>query len=289
MKKVKLGNTGMDVSALIFGGMIVKDETTEDAARFVSQAIEQGVNYFDVAPAYGNAEVMLAPALAPYRKDVYLACKSVCRGADIEKELDNSLKIFNTDYFDVYQLHALSSTGCVEGAFAKDGAMEVLLRAQKAGKIRHIGITGHCEESTIQALAYFDFATLMFPVNWSLYLETGYGRRVMDICRYKNVGLIAMKTFAHRLWESPKERERFPKSWCKPIFDNDALANAAYRQALSLGADVLVPPGNFESYTAALNIMNENTNTTFTDADKQVLQDELEKVRGPLFFDMKFS
>ena len=289
MKKVNLGNTGMDVSALIFGGMIVRDETTSDAARFVSQAIDHGVNYFDVAPVYGNAEVMLAPALAPYRKNVYLACKSVMRsGAEVEKELHNSLKIFNTDYFDVYQLHALTTTGCTEGAFAKDGAMEVLIKAKKAGYIRHIGITGHGEDATIQAMAYYDFATLMFPVNWGAYLETGYGRRVLDICRYKNVGIIAMKTLTHRLWADQEERKRFPKSWCKPIYDNDKLAKAAYRHALSLGADVLVPPGNYESYMYALSIMDDCLEKPFNEEDARVLEDELALLKGgkELIFDI---
>jgi len=289
MKKVKLGNTGMDVSALIFGGMIVKDETPEDSAKYVAHAIEHGVNYFDVAPVYGDAEVKLAPALAPYRKDVYLACKSVFRSKDIEKELDNSLKIFKTDYFDVYQLHALTTSGCVEESFAKDGAMEVLLRAQKAGKIRHIGITGHSEDASIQALAYYDFATLMFPINWSLYLENGYGRRVLDICRYKNVGVIGMKSLTHRMWVDQEERKRFPKSWCKPIFDNDKLSKAAYRQALAMGADVLVPPGNYESYSYALEIMDDCMNVPLSDSDVQVLQNELEHVRGSLFLDMNYA
>jgi len=287
MKKVKLGNTGLDVSVLTFGGMIVKDETTQDAARFVSQAIEHGVNYFDVAPVYGNAEVMLAPALAPYRKDVFLACKSVMRkGADVEKELHNSLKTFNTDYFDIYQLHALTTTGCTEEAFSKDGAMEVILKAQKAGKIRHVSITGHGEDATIQALAYYDFATLMFPINWGAYLKTGYGRRVLDICRYKNVGILAMKTLAHRLWETPEERERFPKSWCKPMHDNDDLAKAAWRQAISLGADVLVPPGNWESYNYARKIMDDCINTPFSNHDMKVLEDELAAVGDKLIFDI---
>jgi len=286
MKRVKLGNTGMDVSALIFGGMIVRDETPEVSARYVSQAIEHGVNYFDVAPVYGDAEVKLAPALAPYRKDVYLACKSVFRCKDIEKELDNSLKIFNTDYFDVYQLHALTTTGCVEESFAKDGAMEVLLRAQKAGKIRHIGITGHSEDASIQALAYYDFATLMFPINWSLYLANGYGRKILDICRYKNIGVIGMKSLTHRMWASDKERERFPKSWCKPIHDNDKLAKAAYKQALQMGADVLVPPGNYESYLHAYEIMNDCVDMPLSDDDMQVMQAELEHIRETLLLDM---
>ena len=289
MKKTNLGNTNMNVSAIIFGGMIVRDETPQDSAHYVSSAIAHGVNYFDVAPAYGDAEEKLAPALAPYRKDVYLACKSVLRGGDIEKELHNSLKIFNTDYFDVYQLHAITTPGCAEEAFAKNGAMEALLRAQKAGYIRHIGITGHNEDATIQALENYDFATLMFPVNWALYLEEGFGRKVLSICKQKNTGVIAMKTLAHRLWVNEDERKRFPKSWCKPIFDNDDLAKAAYRQAISLGADVLVPPGNYESYMYALKIMDDCLNTPFSETDMQVLQAELEKVRGPHFFDMSFS
>ena len=82
MEKRKLGKTGEMLTVIGFGGIIVMDETPEDAATFVAEAVEErGINYFDVAPSYGNAEERLGPALEPYRNGVFLACKTGKRDA----------------------------------------------------------------------------------------------------------------------------------------------------------------------------------------------------------------
>ena len=87
MEKRILGKTGEQLSIIGFGGVVVMDETARDAARYVSRAIERGINYFDVAPYYGNAEQMLGPALKPYRKEVFLACKTEQRTAAQAREV----------------------------------------------------------------------------------------------------------------------------------------------------------------------------------------------------------
>jgi aryl-alcohol dehydrogenase-like predicted oxidoreductase len=76
IEKRSLGRTGEMLSVIGFGGIVVTDASTEDASRRVSDAFNAGINYFDVAPSYGNAETMLGPALEPYRKKVFLACKT---------------------------------------------------------------------------------------------------------------------------------------------------------------------------------------------------------------------
>jgi len=101
-----LGKTGMQASNVIFGGIVVMNATEEESACWIKEAVDQGVNYFDVAPSYGNAEAMLGPALELYRKDVYLACKTTQRkGEEAKRELDRSLELLRTDHFDVFQLH----------------------------------------------------------------------------------------------------------------------------------------------------------------------------------------
>src|SRR6185436_18149465 len=110
MNKRPLGRTGENLSVLGFGGIIVMDETPAQAAVFVSKALDAGVNYFDVAPSYGNAEERLGPALEPHRNKVFLACKSTQRKAEAcRKELEASLKKLRTDHVDLYQLHAMTS------------------------------------------------------------------------------------------------------------------------------------------------------------------------------------
>jgi aryl-alcohol dehydrogenase-like predicted oxidoreductase len=104
------GNSGDKLSIVGFAGIVVKEETSENSDKYVSWAIDQGINYFDVAPGYGNAQNMLGPALEPYRKDVFLACKTNKRDAPTaQAELEESLRLLRTDHFDLYQLHAMTT------------------------------------------------------------------------------------------------------------------------------------------------------------------------------------
>ena len=137
-----MGQTKEKLSIIGFGGMVVKDVTPKEAANFVAEAVDRGVNYFDVAPFYGNAQQRLGPALKPYRQmlpglqDPGTGC---CRGG---KGTQQSLKLLKTDHFDLYQLHALSDMEEVEQAFGPGGAMETILKAKQDGKIRYIGFSG---------------------------------------------------------------------------------------------------------------------------------------------------
>jgi len=286
MKKSILGNTTLEISSVMFGGIINMNESSETAAKYVSYAIEKGVNYFDVAPAasYGDSEKMLGPALVPYRKDINLACKTFCRDAESAKrDLYSSLEVLKTDHFDVYQLHALMGKEDVDAVFAKDGAMNVLIKAKEEGIIRHLGITSHDEDAAVYALAYYDFETVLFPINWALDMGKNFGGRLIDICHYKNIGLLAMKSLAHRKWFDG-EGSRFPKSWCKTIYDNDELGVAAMKYALSKGISAMVPPGNFEQFEFVCNHIDECLENPLTSGDLDFLKRELVHVENHQIF-----
>jgi len=240
----KLGKTGLNVSAVAFAGIVNMDETREDAIRYTAYAVGAGVNYFD-APSYGNAEERLADALAPFRKDIYLACKTQKRdAAGSREELLASLKRLKTDHFDVYQLHAMTTPDDVERAFAKDGAIKTLKWAKSEGLVRHCGFSAHNEDTALQCLERFDFDTVMFPMNWAMGLNTGWGNRIADAVKQRGIGLIAIKTLIERKWRE-EETHTFAKSWCKPIGDNEALSVAAMKYGVEKGAAMLIPPGNF--------------------------------------------
>ena len=66
--KRPLGKTGCELSIIGFGGIVVQDAAPEHAGAVVAEAFEKGINYFDVAPSYGDAELKLGPALEPYMK-----------------------------------------------------------------------------------------------------------------------------------------------------------------------------------------------------------------------------
>jgi len=284
MQKRPLGNTGLQISPVAFGGITVMNETARDAARFVAYAVERGINYFDVAPGYGDAERMLGPALAVYRRRVYLACKTEKRdAASAEAALHNSLALLQTDYFDVYQLHGMTTRQDLDQAFADDGAVPALIRAKEQGLIRCIGITAHNEEVALEALSRFDFDTVMFPVNWALGLSRGWADRLAKACKERGKGLLAIKSLAHRMWLEGEERV-YPKSWCKTLYGDEALMKAAMLYTLSKGADALVPPGNFEQFAYMTEHIGECVARPLDEDDLAVLRAALpEAERNPIF------
>ena len=292
MKYTQLGQTGIRISMVAYGGIVSSgfyggvhypSEGQEASDRYVAWAIDRGVNYFDVAPGYGNAQEQLGISLKPYRGGVSLACKTGFRDREnAEKDLENSLRLLKTDCFDVYQLHGVSSMEEVDRAFGTGGVMELMAGLKDRGIARFIGFTAHSEEAALRMLELFPFDTVLFPFNWFLHLEHGMGSRLLEVLKQKDIGILAMKAFIERRWNEGEDKGRFPKSWCKPI---DTAADpdwgvAAMNYALSLGARTLVPPGNFESFRFAVEHIDECTGRP----DMALLRDRLEKVRGKEFF-----
>ena len=131
-----LGKTTEKLSIIGFGGIMLNDNSQEFANELVAKAFNLGVNYFDVAPKYGNAEDRLGPALKPYRKDTFLACKTRQRDAKgAQQDLENSLRKMQTDYFDLYQLHELTTDEEVQTVFGKNCSLVVSL--QQAGLLSY--------------------------------------------------------------------------------------------------------------------------------------------------------
>lgn len=284
MELRRFGRTGLNISPVIFGGIINMNETQATASHYVDFAIEAGINYFDVAPSYGDAQDRLGPALKKYRPDIYLACKTMERGAEGAKaELLRSLEVLETDYFDVYQLHALLTQKDVDRAFGPGGAMETFLWAKREGLVRNIGFSAHNEDVALKACDLFNFDTVLFPMNWALGVHTGWGDRIAEEVRKTDKGLLCMKTMVSRMWRQD-EPVVYPKSWCRPIYDNDRLAIAGMKYGLSKGGASLVPPGNFEHFLFMLKHIDECLSHPLSDMDLAYLRDEADKVKKELIF-----
>src|SRR5262245_54713974 len=232
LERRPLGRTGEKLSILGFGGIVVMDATAEEAAARVKAAIDAGVNYFDVAPSYGNAEEMLGPALEPYRKRVFLACKTQERGKDgALAELDRSLRRMRTDHFDLYQHHAVTKKEDVERILGAGGAMAAFEEARKAGKVRFLGFSAHSVEAALLLLDAFDFDTILFPVNYATWHAGSFGPQVLARAQEKKMGILALKALAKRPWPEGAEK-RHPKCWYEP-FDGPEEAEPALRFTLS--------------------------------------------------------
>ena len=297
MQYRKFGRTGIQISAVSYGGIVsagtyagvtYPEYNQPVSDRYVSWAIDRGVNYFDVAPSYGDAQEQLGNSLKPYRNQIHLACKTAVRDrAGAEKELAESLRLLHTDHFEVYQMHAISSMEDVEQVFAPGGVMELMRELKEKGVAANIGFTAHSEEAALKALELYDFDTVLFPINWFMNMAHGMGSRLIKAAKERNMGLLSMKAFIERKWENDEERSasKYPKSWCKPIDTSaEEFGVAAMKYALSLGVDTLVPPGNFDSFSFAVEYIDRCLAEPFNENDRKYLEKKLELVRGKEFF-----
>lgn len=246
MEKRKLGKTGEYLSIVGFGGIAVMNETPEYSAEIVAKAVEErGINYFDVAPSYGNAEERLGPALEPYRDSVFLACKTGKRDAKgAEEELHQSLKNLRTDHFDLYQFHGVSSMEDVEKILAPGGAMETFVKAREKGLVRYLGFSAHSEEAAIALLDQFESDTVLYPINWVCWNQGRFGDRLFAKAQEKGIGILALKTLAKRKWKEGEER-KWGKTWYSPV-DTPEEASLAVRFTLSMPVTAGTSPGHAE-------------------------------------------
>ena len=279
MEKVLLGKTGYKIAPVVFGGIINTDESQEDANRYVASAIERGVNYFDVAPTYGNAEERLGAALEPFRKDVYLACKTARRDAAGAKEdLLESMRRLRTDYFDVYQLHSIQLDSDVNAVFSKGGAMETLEWAKKEGIARKLGITAHSEEQALHCLDLYDFNSVLFTMYWVPAVLRGVGDKLAEAAKARNIGLLCMKVLAHRAWREGEIKPDDDRRWYKRAELGSPLALAAMKFCLSKG-DALVPPGQYDAFCYMLDHIDEVIANPLSHNDLEFLKEEAEKIK----------
>jgi len=270
VEKRSLGKTGEMLSEIGFGGIIVMNVTPEEASSSVKMAIDAGVNYFDVSPSYGDAEIKLGQALEPFRKDVFLACKTDGRRRDdSRKELEQSLKNCRTDHFDLYQLHAVTTPEDVNTILGKGGAIETFQEARKEGKIRFIGFSAHSVEAATALMNGFDFDTIMFPFNMFTWYSGNFGPQVLALAQEKKMGIIALKSMAKGPWQHGVDHSKYQKCWYEPLTDEEDILTGL-RFTLSHPIAAAIPPGEPELFKIALNLR---------DRIKPLKNDEIEKIR----------
>ena len=254
IEKRSLGKTGEMLSMIGFGGIVVMNATPEDASAVVRLAIDSGINYFDVAPSYGDAEIKLGPALEPYRKDVFLACKTTKRAkAEARAELEQSLLNLRTDHFDLYQFHAVTTIEEVNTIFSEGGAMETFQEARKEGKIRFIGFSAHSVEAAMALMDRFDFDTILFPVNFATWHAGNFGPQVLARAQEKKMGILALKAMAKGPWPEGADRTKYPKCWYEPLAEQED-ARMGLRFTLSHPVTAAIPPGEEELFRLALSL-----------------------------------
>lgn len=256
LPKRLLGKTGEKLSIIGFGGIMLNDNPQQFANELVAKAYELGVNYFDVAPKYGNAEEKLGPALKPYRNNCFLACKTKERSAEgATKDLENSLKQLQTDHFDLYQLHELSSVREVETAFGPGGAMESVVKARQEGKIRFVGFSAHSVDAAMLAMNNFNFDSILFPINFACWNAGNFGPQVYAEAEKRGMGILALKSMALKRMNEGEEL-LFKNVWYRPIADEEIM-KLALKYTLSKNVTAAIPPGQYTLFLKALEFIGD--------------------------------
>jgi aryl-alcohol dehydrogenase-like predicted oxidoreductase len=246
---------GTSLSVIGLGGMVLVGARREQADRLVAESVERGVNYFDVAPSYGEgeAEAKLGPALSPYRKQAFLACKTLERSAaGARLQLERSLRRLRTDHIDLYQFHAVNKREDIEHILAPGGAADAFLQAREEGLIRFLGFSSHSVSVSLTLLDRFTFDSILFPVNFICYAKGNFGPQVVKKARARAVSCLALKALACTPWQRGETR-RYPNCWYRPI-DDPALALQALRFSLSEDVAAVLPPGDERLYRMAVEL-----------------------------------
>jgi aryl-alcohol dehydrogenase-like predicted oxidoreductase len=250
-----LGRTSEQLSIIAFGGIVVMNETTGEASNVVAEAVDRGINYFDIAPSYGNAQERLGPALAPYRKDCFLACKTDGRMKDDSRaQLEESLRMLKTDHIDLYQFHALTKMADLDKVLGPGGAMETMEAAKKEGKIRYIGFSVHSAETAVAAMDRYNFDTILFPLNFVLFTQAGFGPQILKKAQEKQMGILALKSMAKTVWPDDQKKDHpEPKCWYKPAGFPDE-ASLGLRWTLGHPITAAIPPGDERYFRLAMDV-----------------------------------
>ena len=259
MERTVIGNTGLEVFRLGFGGIPIQRVGEAQAVETVRHAVERGVDFIDTSRMYTTSEHRIGLALQGLRKPVIMASKTPSRTHDgVLNDLDESLRRLRRGTIDIYQLHLVRDDADYEKAIAPGGALDALRQARDAGKIGHIGITTHSLDLAERIIHEGRFETIM--VCFSL-LEPDAETRIFPKAREKGIGVIAMKSFSGGVIER---------------------ADLALKYALSR-PDVVLIPGVEDTEKFDRNwAVFENGDYTLTDADKK----DIESIRES--FDKNF-
>ncbi|MEC9489538.1 MAG: aldo/keto reductase [Halanaerobiales bacterium] len=274
MKYRKLGKTNLNVSEISFGAIMLMNTPQAKADQIVKNAVKNGINFFDVGPTYGNAQNILGPALKPYRDKVYLANKTEPGQTkdQVRQDMEKSLELLDTEYFDLYQLHEVTDEDALNKALGSGGALEAIIEAREEGLVRNIGFSAHREWAALKLIKSFDFDTVMFPINWNYWFNYDQGPEVIKKARENEMGIIAIKAMAQRRWED--DRKENYNTWYKPIYDNNQLAELALKFTLSQDVDTAVSPGDNRMLDLAVEFYKKN------EEEMEISDKELDKLKG---------
>ena len=133
------------------------------------------------------------------------------------------------------------------------GAMETMEAAKKEGKIRYIGFSVHSAETALAAMDRYNFDTILFPLNWVLFTQAGFGPQILKKAQEKNMGILALKGMAKTVWPAGQKEHLQPKCWYQPAaFPSEA--SLGLRWTLSHPITAAIPPGDERYFRLAMDV-----------------------------------
>ena len=230
MEKRRFGRTGHMSTIAIFGGAAFWEISQADADKVMEQVIESGINHIDIAPSYGQAEERVGPWMPRERERFFLGCKTMERTKQgAWDEMQRSLKRLQTESFDLYQCHAITTMDELDAVTMKGGALEAFVEARQRGLTKFIGITGHGADAPkiyLEALRRFDFDSILFPLNFVQMANPEFRKHAEELiatCKAKDVGTMVIKTITKGPWG---EREHTATTWYEPFDVADEIQRA---------------------------------------------------------------
>ncbi len=265
-----LGRTGQRLSTVGFPGLALVQHDQKRCDEGIRKAFEQGVNYFDVAPAYGNgeAETKMGIGLAGLdRSHYFLACKTKKRDKEgARQELEHSLKLLKTDHFDLYQMHHLVKPEDVKRALGPGGAIETFLKAKEEGKVKFFGFSAHTTKAAVEALRGFAFDSVMFPINFVEFYLRGFGKEVLALAAQRGAAVLAIKPLSRGPWPAGVPVTR---KWWYRATEEEKEVSLAMRFTLSQqGVVAGIPPSFLDLLDKAIQAARSYRPPTASELDE---------------------
>ena len=231
MQKRRLGRLGHQSSVLIYGSAALAEVDQDTADASVQLALDAGINHFDVAASYGDAELRLGPWMPTIRDRIFLATKTGLRDRDEAwAQINHSLERLQTDRLDLIQVHSVGELEELDLVTGSGGSLQAVVRARDEGLAGAVGITGHGHQAPathLEALRRFPFDTVLSPLNYVLghypaYLAD-YQALVAEI-QAQDAGLMIIKSASRRNWPEPVEHGY--STWYEPFDDQEPITAA---------------------------------------------------------------
>jgi aryl-alcohol dehydrogenase-like predicted oxidoreductase len=231
MQTRRLGRIGHQSSVLIYGAASLSEVSQDRADASIQEALDAGINHFDVAADYGDAELRLGPWMPRIRDQIFLATKTGQREEEAAwAEINRSLERLQTDHVDLIQLHAVCDLENLDRLTSPGGGLAAAVRARDEGLASSIGITGHTHDAPSvhrEALRRFDFDTVLTPVNFRLAHQPDYAADLDELlaaAAESDAAVMAIKAIARRNWREGEAKTY--DTWYLP-FDEQRLITAA--------------------------------------------------------------